>query len=122
MAKTILLVDDDQELATIQTIVLQREGYHVVTARDGEEALEKVRACAPDLVVADLLLPKLDGWRVCQQLKGDPRFRHIPVILLSGLLEERSGQEEAYLGDASLPKPCTPENLLRTIRTLLPNP
>ena len=120
IAPTILFADDDQELANLHALFLRRRGYDVLLATDGEEALAKIVAAPPTLVVADLRLPKLDGWRLCQRIKQDARLSRIPVILLSGLLDQESGRDE--LADASLPKPCPPERLLEKIRELLVPP
>lgn len=122
MAKTILVVDDEADVVQGLAAVLEAEGFKVVTARDGQEALAKVRSERPDLLILDLVLPKLDGWRVCQQLKLSKEFHKIPVILLSGLLMESSGKDELSLGDALLPKPCPPGQLLATLRSLLALP
>src|SRR3989338_771675 len=117
--KTVLVVDDEQAIVQGLEAMLRAGGYDVVTAADGEEALAKIVANPPDAIIADLVLPKLDGWRMCQRLKNDSRYKHIPFIMLSGLLREESGAGELSLGDASLPKPCTPDQLLRCVRQVL---
>ena len=117
--KTVLVVDDEPEIVTGLATILQANGYAVLTASDGEEALAKVKAERPDVIIADLMLPKLDGWRVCQQLKLDPQYRHIPFIMLSGLIREPSDLDEMSLGDASLPKPCSAITLLARVQDVL---
>ena len=114
-----LVVDDEPEVVTGLATILQANGYAVLTASDGEEALAKVKAERPDVIIADLMLPKLDGWRVCQQLKLDPQYRHIPFIMLSGLIREPSDLDEMSLGDASLPKPCSAITLLARVQDVL---
>src|SRR5213596_3854557 len=79
----ILVVDDEIYIVHILDFSLVMEGYEVVTALDGEQALEKARAEHPDLVVLDIMMPKLDGYETCKMLKADPKTKDIPVILLS---------------------------------------
>lgn len=117
--KIVLVVDDEPEIVTGLAAILQADGYAVLTASDGEEALAKAKAERPDVIIADLMLPKLDGWRVCQQLKLDPQYRHIPFIMLSGLIREPSDLDEMSLGDALLPKPCSATTLLALVQDVL---
>ena len=85
--KTILVVDDEPDIRLLTKMNLERDGYNIVTAANGEEALEAVRAAPPDLIVLDVMMPKVDGWGVLEKLKtefGAP-FAEIPVILLTAL-------------------------------------
>src|SRR6266511_2902447 len=91
MAKgKILVVDDEIYIVHILDFSLGMEGYEVLTALDGEQALEKARAEHPDLVVLDIMMPKLDGYETCKMLKSDDKTRDIPVILLSRSEEHTS--------------------------------
>ncbi|MCA9399599.1 MAG: response regulator, partial [Candidatus Omnitrophica bacterium] len=83
MEKTILVVDDEPDIMETLGLRLQRAGYHMISASGGEEALRKVAALHPDLIVLDLMMPSPDGMKVCQIIKSNPDFRNIPVILLS---------------------------------------
>src|SRR5207302_8355769 len=79
----ILVVDDEIYIVHILDFSLGMEGYEVLTALDGEQALEKARAEHPDLIVLDIMMPKLDGYETCKMLKSDENTRNIPIILLS---------------------------------------
>ncbi|NWF52234.1 MAG: response regulator [Nitrospirae bacterium] len=92
MGAKILVVDDDPDVLDAIGIALEANGYKVVTARDGEEGLEKLKDEKPDLMILDLLMPKMDGFEVCKELK-DPRrakYANIPIIILSSVREEAS--------------------------------
>jgi len=82
--KLILIVDDEADLVSVLRIGLEIEGFEVVAASDGEEGLRKAREERPDLVVLDLMLPKLDGYRVCRALKFDERYRNLPYVARLG--------------------------------------
>jgi CheY-like chemotaxis protein len=88
MTKTpeqILLVEDDRFLSKAAAVMLRRRGYAVVTANDGEEALQAVRSAPPDLVLLDLIMPKMQGFEVLRALKSDAATRAIPVVVMSNL-------------------------------------
>ena len=119
--KKLLVVDDEKEFADLLKKRLEINGYEVVTAHDGQEGLEKVKAEKPDLIILDLMLPKIDGYKVCGLLKRDNRFRHIPIILFTARAQEadiKLGQEVG--AEAYLTKPYVSETLLAEIRRLLP--
>ena len=80
---TILLVDDEQDLLDLFTEVLEQMNHRVITARDGREALNAARKAAPDLVVTDWMMPRMDGLELCHQFHGDARLHDIPIILHS---------------------------------------
>ena len=82
---TILVVDDSVSSARLLQLYLKRDGYRVVLAESGEEALAKVRSHSPDLITLDVMMPGLDGFAVCERLKTDPDTRFIPVILVTAL-------------------------------------
>jgi CheY-like chemotaxis protein/DNA-binding CsgD family transcriptional regulator len=84
---TILVVDDEPDIVLLTKMNLEREGHTIVTAANGEEALEAVREAPPDLIVLDVMMPKVDGWSVLEQLKGElgNPINEIPVILLTAL-------------------------------------
>jgi CheY-like chemotaxis protein len=81
----ILLVEDDRFLSKAAAVMLRRRGYAVVTANDGEEALQAVRSAPPDLVLLDLIMPKMQGFEVLRALKSDAATRAIPVVVMSNL-------------------------------------
>ena len=87
-ASRILVVEDDRFLRKAAEMALRREGYDVVVAADGEEALQKTHETHPDLVLLDVIMPKLQGFEVLSRLKEDPATRAIPVIMMSNLGED----------------------------------
>ncbi len=121
MAKgRILVVDDEIYIVHILDFSLGMEGYEVLTALDGEQALEKARAQHPDLVVLDIMMPKLDGYETCKMLKADPATREIPVILLSAKgrnVDQKIGFEVG--ADDYITKPFSPRKLVERINALL---
>jgi len=121
MAKgKILVVDDEIYIVHILDFSLGMEGYEVVTALDGEQALEKARTEHPDLVVLDIMMPKLDGYETCKMLKADPATRGIPVILLSAKgrnVDQKIGFEVG--ADDYITKPFSPRKLVERINAIL---
>ena len=121
MAKNkILIVDDENDLVETLKYRLEIADYEVITATDGQEGLKKARSESPDLVILDLMLPKLDGYRVCRMLKFDEKFKNIPVILFSARVQEsdiKMGEEQG--ADAYITKPFDPKALLEKIDALL---
>jgi len=83
MAKRILVVDDSQLVREMNKAQLEEAGYEVLTASDGQEGLDLARKESPDVILLDLMLPKLDGYKVCRMLKFDKAFENIPVIIFS---------------------------------------
>ena len=92
--KRLLVVDDEQELVKAMQIRLGAAGYEVLAAYDGQEGLEKAQKEKPDLIVLDLMLPKMDGYKVCGLLKKDSRFKEIPILMFTA----RAQQEDMKLG------------------------
>lgn len=118
--KRILVVDDEIYIVHILEFSLTMEGYSVLTASDGEEALRVIDQERPDLVVLDIMMPKLDGYEVCKRLRQDEQFRNLPVILLSA--KGRPVDREAGLAvgaDDYITKPFSPRKLLEKMRELL---
>lgn len=118
--KRILVVDDEVQLVSMVKLGLERNDYEVITAYDGEEALRKARKEVPDLIVLDLMLPKVDGFMICSLLKKDIRSAAIPIVIFSA----RSSQEDIELGkkvgaDAYIVKPFEPLVLLDKIKELI---
>jgi two-component system alkaline phosphatase synthesis response regulator PhoP len=119
MKKRILLVDDSPMVLKMTKAQLEKEGYEVLSAKDGLEGLELARKEIPDLILLDLMLPKLDGYKVCRMLKFDKALENIPVIVVSA----RESQPDRKLAeesgcDAYLTKPWDPLELLQTIHKL----
>jgi twitching motility two-component system response regulator PilG len=82
--KTVMIVDDSPTIRKILGLTLERAGYKVVAEPDGESAIERLIQVVPDLILLDIAMPKIDGYEVCKRIKGDPRTKHVPVVMLSG--------------------------------------
>ncbi len=121
MAKgRILVVDDEIYIVHILDFSLGMEGYDVVTALDGEQALEKARTEKPDLIVLDIMMPKLDGYETCKRLKADAATKDVPVILLSAKgrnVDQKVGFEVG--ADDYITKPFSPRKLVERINAIL---
>ncbi|UCG38245.1 MAG: response regulator [bacterium] len=116
----ILLVDDTELFLDLEKSYLQRESFHFLTARSGEEALEMVRDQRPDLILLDLLMPGMDGDEVCRDLKRNPATRAIPVIMLSS--DTGEGMKDRCLAagcDAFVSKPLKRDELLEAIERMM---
>ncbi|NLH98603.1 MAG: response regulator [Chthonomonadales bacterium] len=117
MAKKILAVDDEKAIVRLVQVNLEREGYEVVTAYDGREALEKVASERPDLVVLDVMMPYMDGFEVLQQLKKNPETRDIPVIMLTAKAQDADVFRGWQSGvDCYLTKPFNPMELKQFVK------
>jgi CheY-like chemotaxis protein len=96
--RRILLVEDDRFLRKAAETTLKQQGYTVITAADGEEALRVARSAPPDLILLDVIMPKLNGFQVLDALKKDPTTAHVPVIILSNLGQDRDVQQAMEAG------------------------
>ena len=119
MPHKIMIVDDEMHLARILQFTLEHEGYDVVTAFDGKEALDALEREAPDLVILDLMLPIVDGYKICNIIKNGDRFRDTPVIILSARDFSREELDEPLNADLLMEKPFNTEHLLDEISRLL---
>lgn len=120
MAETVLIVEDEPDVAALLRYNLNRAGYTVLLAEDGLAGLEKVRAERPDLVILDLMLPEMSGEKVCKALKADETTAGIPVIMLTakGQPEDRIAGFELGADDY-VPKPFSPRELVLRVQALL---
>ncbi|MEA3328783.1 MAG: response regulator [Candidatus Omnitrophota bacterium] len=120
MNEKILVVDDEQRLVEMLKTRLEANHYQVITAFDGQEALKKAREEKPDLMILDLMLPKLDGYQVCRLLKFDKTMDKTPIIMLTAL-GQRDDREwgKKVNADAYITKPFEAEELLECIRRLI---
>ena len=97
MAKQVLIIDDDPNTVRFLSVLLSENGYDPVTAGDGSEGLEKVKQSKPDLIVLDVMMPKKTGFTLFKQLKRDPQYEDVPILMLtgvSGVLEEMETHKE----------------------------
>ena len=127
MAGKILVVDDDPDILDAVAMILESQGYRVVTARDGIEGLATLKAEQPDLMILDLMMPKMDGFAVCKELQ-DPRWskhKDIPILILTSVREDASRRRyELETGleldvDDYVEKPMSPDVLLKRVSTLI---
>ena len=116
----ILVVDDEPDLVSVLRFGLESDGFEVMEAYDGESGLRCAQQNLPDLLVLDLMLPKLDGYKVCRMLKFDERFRHIPIIILSARAQDEDRRLALEMGaDQYLTKPYEVKELVVHIRQQL---
>ncbi|MFC1668098.1 response regulator transcription factor [Chlamydiota bacterium] len=115
--KKILVVDDEISIAEILKVRLEANGYAVDIAVDGMEALKKIREEKPDLVVLDLMLPKIDGYKIVGMMKHDRNLKEIPVIIFTARTQDSDVNLGLEMGAvAYIPKPFDPQLLLSTIK------
>ncbi len=118
--KKVLVVDDEPDVLALLTLMLKSQGYNVITAVDGQEALEKARKEAPDLILLDVMLPKMDGYKVARMLKFDENFSHIPIILLTAKIQEKDRQTGLEMGaNDYMTKPFETALLLSKVKETL---
>ena len=119
------MVDDDPDILDALTTILGTQSYPIETARDGVECVDKVRAEIPDLIVLDLLMPKKDGFAVVRELRENPRYAGIPILILTSVREDASRRRyELETGLAMdvqdyVEKPVSPQDLLDRVKNLL---
>jgi DNA-binding response OmpR family regulator len=127
MPQKILVVDDDPDIIAALTTVFESQSYEVATAKDGSEALASLKSDKPDIMILDLLMPKMDGFAVCKELQ-DPRwakFKDMPILILTSVREEASRRRyELETGlelnvDDYVEKPISPAVLLERVAKLL---
>jgi CheY-like chemotaxis protein len=112
-AKTVLIVEDDLSLRTVIRMVLEQARYEVLEARHGAAALELMESDLPDVVIADLRMPLMNGVELIGRMRSSPKTASVPIVLLSGLLPE---VEVTKLADAVVAKPFEPAELLAAVR------
>ena len=118
--KKILVVDDEVDLVKTVQFSLELEGYKVLVSYNGEDALNQARKENPDLIILDLMLPKLDGYKVCRLLKFDERYKHIPILMLTAKTQEKDkvlGMETG--ADEYITKPFEMDYLLQKVKAFL---
>ncbi len=116
----ILIVEDEESLLKLESILLTAKGYRVTGASDGSEALEALRKEKPDLVLLDVMLPRLDGFEVCKKIKSNPETRSVPVVMLTSLKSREDYTKAVGAGaDAYLTKPFKALQLVETIQSIL---
>lgn len=120
MPQTILVVDDEPDVLLLCKVNLEFEGYEVLEAHDGEEALERINMDHPDLILLDVMMPGMDGWQVLSAVMSDPSTSEIPVVMLTAKVQE--GDQMRGLTDGAadyVTKPFNPIALSRTVKEAL---
>jgi phosphate regulon transcriptional regulator PhoB len=118
--KKILIVDDEPDIVELISYNLKKEGFHLVVAEDGEEALKKVREGPLDLIILDLMLPGIHGMELCRILRNNPRTAHVPIIMLTARGEESDKVRGLETGaDDYMTKPFSPKELIARVKAVL---
>jgi two-component system, OmpR family, alkaline phosphatase synthesis response regulator PhoP len=118
--KRILLIEDEFDMVYALVIQLEAVGYEVLVARDGQTGLDVARKEKPDLIILDLMLPKVDGFKICRMLKFDKRYMKIPIIIFTAKIQDQDKQLGKEVGaDAYITKPFDAQVLLDKICALL---
>lgn len=119
MVKKILVVDDEPDLLLMMSLRLHTAGYHPLKAASGEAALDILKDNMPDLILLDLLLPKIQGQEICKRLKSDNKFKHIPIIVFTASITRISEKTREMGADDYILKPFEPEDLLFKIKKFI---
>ncbi len=123
--KRILVVDDEPDFAAIVQGNLEKEGFEVEIAYNGVEGLEKVRSNPPDAIVLDVMMPEMDGYKVCRELKADEKYADIPVVLLTAVASHVTSTRYSHQdgmsteADDYIAKPASAEEITASIKRLL---
>lgn len=118
--KKILIVEDEESLLKLESILLTSRGYEVKGVADGQAALEAIKASKPDLVLLDIMLPEIDGFEVCRQIKANDATRHIPVIMLTAKKSREDMIKGEQVGaDWYITKPFKSAMVIETIQRFL---
>jgi two-component system alkaline phosphatase synthesis response regulator PhoP len=118
--KTILIADDEKDMVETLKFSLERLGYRCLSAYDGQDALDKARDQNPDLIILDIMMPKVDGFEVSRLLKFDEKYKHIPIIMLTA----RTQEKDKVLSDESganmyFTKPFEMDDLVSSVNSML---
>jgi two-component system, OmpR family, alkaline phosphatase synthesis response regulator PhoP len=120
MPAKILVCDDERHIVRLIQVNLERQGYQVVTAFDGKEGLEKIRAESPNLVVLDVMMPYMDGFEVLKTIRREPETEALPVIMLTAKAQDKDVFEGYHYGaDMYLTKPFNPMELVTFVKRIL---
>jgi CheY-like chemotaxis protein len=120
MGKTILIVEDEPKNMTLTRDLLKISGYETIEARDGKEGVEKAKAAKPNLILMDIMMPKMDGYAACTAIKADQSTSHIPVVMLTAVGYDLNKKLAKQMGaDGYVTKPFSRQQLLDAITPLL---
>jgi two-component system, OmpR family, alkaline phosphatase synthesis response regulator PhoP len=120
MSSTILIADDEESIVQLSKLYLAKEGYTIHTARDGQEALDTARRVKPDLIVLDLMMPRLDGWEVCRRVRKDGQLSNASIVMLTARDEDVDKIVGLEMGaDDYMTKPFNPRELVARVKAIL---
>ena len=120
MKPTILVADDEPSILLSLQVLLQKAGFTVRTARDGEEAIAALRESTPSLILLDAMMPKRDGFDVCQTIRADPAYKDLPIIMLTAKSRDVEREKGLALGATDyITKPFSTRDLVGTVRKYL---
>jgi DNA-binding response OmpR family regulator len=120
MGKRILIADDEPNIVISLEYLMKREGFDIVVAVDGEAALKAMKEQAPDLVLLDIMLPKKDGFEVCQQIRANPDWQTVKIVMLTAKGRDTEMAKGLALGaDAYMTKPFSTKDLVLQVKQLL---
>ncbi|MBX3679362.1 response regulator transcription factor [Cognatazoarcus halotolerans] len=120
MTKKILIADDEVNIVISLEFLMKREGFEVVLAADGEEAITKIREEKPDLVLLDVMMPRKTGFEVCQELRSDPAMQDLKILMLTAKGRDTEVAKGMALGaDAYMTKPFSTHELVERVKSLL---
>jgi DNA-binding response OmpR family regulator len=120
MAKKVLIADDEPNIVTSLQFLMKRKGYEVSIARNGEEALQKIAAFAPDLILLDVMMPLKSGYEVCQKVRESPAWQKMKIIMLSAKGRDVEVAKGLGVGaDAYVTKPFSTQELLAKVEEIL---
>ncbi len=119
-SKCIMLVDDDELIVKLLNLNFSPCGYRLVNCIGGEQAYKMAKECLPDLIILDIMMPRIDGWKVLQQLKGDEKTRDIPVVVLTVKASPEDRERALGMGAARyVVKPFNPSDLVQLVEELI---
>lgn len=117
MMKKVLVVDDDEDIVNIVSALLQSEGYHTITAQNGKDALTKATTEKPDLIIADIMMPEMDGWEFCWRVREDQSLGETPFIFLTARADVMDQIRGSEIGaDDYIIKPFRKQELLKRVQ------
>ncbi|MGD1868578.1 MAG: response regulator transcription factor [Neomegalonema sp.] len=120
MSKSVLVVDDEASITLSLQHLMRREGYEVRVATDGDQALSEVSAAPPDLVLLDVMIPKQDGYQVCQAIRANPEWEAVKILMVTARGRDVELEKGIAVGaDAYVTKPFSTRELAQTVRSLL---
>jgi len=123
MAKTVLIADDEPNIVAALEYLLEKSGYRVLLARNGEEALQQIEAQLPDLVLLDVMMPLKSGYEVCQRIRERPQWSHVKIVMLSAKGRDVEVNKGLAIGaDLYVTKPFSTRDLMAKVQALLHDP